>query len=1024
MKTLLLTCALGMLFYMALPRDRGRASTSISKNPWQKLAKAETNSSRRTNPYQKGRTGFSNRMALHRPHNLFGPTQTSGFSDSMRQAWVSHYASRLLPGSDAAAAIAVDASGNAYVTGYIMNPPFGLDYLTVKYDPSGKQVWDARYDGEGSRDDMAIAIQVDAAGNVFVAGESYGAGTDVDYVTIKYNSAGMEQWIARYDGAAGLNDHPSALALDDAGNVYVTGFVSSSDYLSDFATVKYNANGVQQWVARYNGPGNDYDDAIALAVDRSGQVYVTGFSIGLDTGLDYATIKYSSSGAEQWVARYSSPEHYADAPSAIHTDGSGNVYVTGGSSGSNQYSDYLTIKYNSAGAEQWVARYNGPDNNRDAATDLSIDNQGNVYVTGWSQSSTTELDYFTVKYNGAGAPQWAARYNGPGNGWDEALAITIDHTGNAYVTGWSASRDTIVSTDYATIKYNAAGVEQWVVRYSGPGEESDEARALAVDSLGNVYVTGFSRGAGTSHDYATIKYNGVGVPQWVARYDGPGTAQDELTAMTIDHFGNVYVTGKSRVGTTVDFLTVKYNRGGVQEWVARYNGPENADAEPVAIAVDGAGNVYVTGSSLWSSHTDGDCITIKYNSSGLEQWRARYNGPGNGLDDARAMVLDKAGDVYVSGTSLGIGTGLDYVTIKYNASGAEQWVARYNGLGNSGDRACALALDDSGNIYVTGSSYRSSDFSEVVTIKYNSAGVQQWEARYAGPGASRNEATTLTVDGSGNVYVLGSSSIWRNYPLQWVGDYVTIKYNTGGARQWAAIYDGPGLLYDEPAALALDDWGNVYVTGRSWGGSSDFDYGTVKYNSTGKQKWVVRYNGSRDTEDAANNIAVDDSGNVCVTGYSQGDFATFKYDSAGAEKWRVFYDGSPEDFAIALAVNAAGEVYVAGNSQDNFFDWGIYTIIKYVEKQNDIPQHYQLSQNFPNPFNAATTIRYTLPAPGHVTLKVFNLPGEEVATLVNESRLAGEYEFRWVPAGLPSGIYIYRLQTGAFVNAKKLILLK
>jgi hypothetical protein len=234
---------------------------------------------------------------------------------------------------------------------------------------------------------------------------------------------------------------------------------------------------------------------------------------------------------------------------------------------------------------------------------------------------------------------------------------------------------------------------------------------------------------------------------------------------------------------------------------------------------------------------------------------------------------------------------------------------------------------------------------------------------------------------------------------------------------------GPGLLYDEPAALALDDWGNVYVTGGSWG-SSDFDYGTVKYDSNGKQKWVVRYNGSQDTDDAANDIAVDGSGNIYVTGYSQGDFSTFKYDSTGAEKWRVFYDGAPEDFAIALAANAAGEVYVAGNSLDRFWGWNIYTVIKYEGKQNDIPQHYRLSQNFPNPFNAATTIRYTLPAPGQVTLKVFNLLGEEVATLVDESKLVGEYEFRWVPDGLPSGIYIYRLQAGAFVNAKKLILLK
>jgi uncharacterized delta-60 repeat protein len=872
---------------------------------------------------------------------------------------------------------------------------------------------------------MAVAIQLDALGNVYVTGESYGAEVDVDFVTIKYNSAGVEQWIARYDGAAGFNDHPSVLALDNAGNVYVTGFATSSDYRWDFATVKYNANGIQQWAALYDGPGNDYDHAIALAVDRSGQVYVTGASIGLDTGTDYATIKYSSSGAEQWVARYSSPEHYSEAPSAIAIDASGNVYVTGGSPGSNHYEDFLTIKYNAAGMEQWVARHNGPDNNSDAATDLAVDDQGNVYVTGWSQNSEIELDYATVKYNGLGAPQWVAYYNGPGNDWDEAVAITLDQAGNAYVTGWSASSDTIISGDYATIKYDPAGVAQWVARYNGPGEGRDEAKALALDGLGNVYVTGFSRGAGTSYDYATVKYNGGGALQWVARYDGPGKAQDEVTAMTIDQFGSAYVTGKSRVGTTVDFLTVKFNRTGAQEWVARHSGPENADAEPAAIAVDGAGNVYVTGSNLWwSPQSDGDYITIKYNSFGIEQWQARYNGPGNGLDNACALILDKSGEVYVSGTSLGAGTGLDYVTIKYNSAGAEQWVARFNGAGNSNDRARAIALDGGGNVYVTGVSYGSSEFDAIVTIKYNSDGIQQWEARYPTPGSAWNEATALAVDGSDNVYVLGSFKIWRYVPPHWVGNYVTIKYDASGEGEWTAVYDGPGHLDDEPAALAVDDWGNVYVTGGSWGGGAGFDYCTVKYNSRGYQKWVARYNGSRDTNDAANDIAVDGAGNVYVTGYSQEDFATFKYDSSGAEQWRVFYDGAQHDVAVALAVNATGGVYVAGNSQDISYDWSTYTLIKYEQKQNGIPQIYELSQNFPNPFNAATTIRYTLPAAGQVKLKVFNLLGEEVATLVDESKPAGEYDFRWVPAGLPSGIYIYRLQSGAFAQSKKLVLLK
>jgi hypothetical protein len=115
----------------------------------------------------------------------------------------------------------------------------------------------------------------------------------------------------------------------------------------------------QAWVRRYNGPGNGQDSATAMAVDSTGNVYVTGASSGSGTDLDYATIKYNSAGQQQWVARYNGPGNSTDVAFAIAVDGVGNVYVTGTSVGSDIFGDYATIKYNSAGQRQWVARYNG-----------------------------------------------------------------------------------------------------------------------------------------------------------------------------------------------------------------------------------------------------------------------------------------------------------------------------------------------------------------------------------------------------------------------------------------------------------------------------------------------------------------------------------------------------------------------------------------------------------------------------------------------------------------------------------------
>ncbi|MDQ3020467.1 MAG: SBBP repeat-containing protein [Bacteroidota bacterium] len=419
--------------------------------------------------------------------------------------WVQRYNG---PGNDvdATLSIAVDNSGNVYVTGYSIGNGTDGDYATIKYNSSGVRQWVQRYNGSGNSFDEARSIAVDSSGNVYVTGRSFGSGTGFDYATIKYNSSGVQQWVQRYNGPNG-DDVALSIVVDGPGNVYVTGysFISGQDY--DYVTIKYDSNGDSIWVQKYNGPRNSTDYAISIAVDGSGNVYVTGYSIGNGTGEDYATIKYNSSGVRQWVQRYNGPGNSFDEAHSIAVDGSGNVYVTGSSVGIGTFFDYATIKYNSSGAQQWVQRYNGPGNSNDFVGTMSIevDNSGNIYVTGYSRGSGTEDDYATIKYNSNGASLWVQRYNG---GFDDAASsIAVDGSENVYVTGFSHGGGGVLEIDYATIKYNSSGVRQWVQRYNGPGNNYDYANSIAVDNSGNVYVTGNSVGIGDNSDYATIKYS-------------------------------------------------------------------------------------------------------------------------------------------------------------------------------------------------------------------------------------------------------------------------------------------------------------------------------------------------------------------------------------------------------------------------------------------------------------------------------------------------------------------------------------
>ncbi len=518
---------------------------------------------------------------------------------------------------------------------------------------------------------------------------------------------------------------------------------------------------------------------------------------------------------------------------------------------------------------QWIMRYNGPGNGVDEAFAVATDVSGNVYVTGSSTGISSGLDYATVKYNASGQEQWAMRYNGPGGVVDIASAIAVDAAGNVYVTG--ASTGTLTLSDYATVKYNSAGQEQWVARYNGPVNGPDEAFSVAVDAAGNVYVTGQSL-SGTNYDYATIKYNSAGVLQWAARYDGPQASADNAAVVRVDGSGNVYVTGGSTgSGSGLDYATVKYNSSGQLQWAVRYNGTNNAGDVPSDMAIDGSGFIYVTGGSSGSTSSN-DYVTIKYNASGQEQWNARFNGTGNDNDIASSLVVSSAGNVYVTGSSIGVGSATDYATVLYNSSGQQQWVMRYNGLNNTSDDASSIAIDGSGYAYVTG--------------------------------ASNSGGTNL--------------------------DYLTLKYSAGGQMMWEQRYNGPANGVDAALSICVDSYGNIHVTGNSMGSNSSSDYATVTY-----------------------------------------------------------------PFVTAIE-----------------------------PVSSEIPKEYKLYDNYPNPFNPSTKIKFDLPKDSYVKLSFYDVTGKTVAVPVNGNISAGSYVYDFTPKDLASGVYLFRIDAGGFSDVRKMVLVK
>ena len=231
------------------------------------------------------------------------------------------------------------ANGTVYVTGQSFGTSAtGMDYATVAYDPTGRQLWVRRYTYPGGNTDDATSVAVNpASGAVYVTGESAETTGFYDYATVAYTATGTQQWVKRYNGPANRSDIATSVAVNPAsGTVYVTGQSAGTSTGVDYATIAYTPAGNQLWVGRYNDTGNGTDIATSLAVNpASGTVYVTGQS---QPGEEYATVAYNATGTQQWAERHSGSELYPSSVAASPTTGT--VFVTGMT-----LQDYITIAY-------------------------------------------------------------------------------------------------------------------------------------------------------------------------------------------------------------------------------------------------------------------------------------------------------------------------------------------------------------------------------------------------------------------------------------------------------------------------------------------------------------------------------------------------------------------------------------------------------------------------------------------------------------------------------------------------------
>lgn len=668
-----------------------------------------------------------------------------------------------------------------------------------------------------------------------------------------------------------------------------------------------------------------------------------------------------------------------------------------------------------------------------------------------------------------------------GSGFDEGYKISLDGSGNTYITGTTYSSSFPVTAgvyddsqdgnwDVFVSKLNAAGSSLLYSTFLG-GTSVDQGYGIAVDESGNAYVTG--------HTYS-------------ASFPVTPGACDE----SHNGYSDIFLSKLNATGNSLLYST--FLGGNHYDW-------------GYGLVLDGSGNAHITGwtsspsfpvtpGAYDESHNGGnDVFVSKLNSTGSSLIYSTFLGTSGG-ENGEAIARDESGNVYITGSASSSfpvtsgafdeshNGGMDVFVSKLNATGSALLYSTLIG-GSNDDAGRGIALDRSGNMLLTGATYSSSfPFTpgaydekhnggwDIFVSKLNATGNSLLYSTFLGGGNS-DEGKAIAMDGNGNAYVTGFTYS-SSFPVtpgafdESHNGYSDVFMSTLNAMGNSLLYSTflGGNSYDCAAGIVLDGSGNVHIAGttysrwfpvtpdaydKSYNGGSDafmakfrFEADvippTITISISPEYLWPPNHTMVQITTSLAVIDNCDPSPNVKLYSIKcnepangNGDGNT-DIDIQGA-------DIGIYDKTFFLRAERSGKadfrsyeiIYCATDSSGNTgFDTTCVLVVhdKGIRSLNKsaiaiIPYEYNLSQNYPNPFNPETEIGYQLPEASHVTLTIYNLMGQKIRMLVNTTMSSGYHYVKWdgtndLGRKVASGIYLYRMHAGRFTDVKKMVMLE
>jgi len=934
-------------------------------------------------------------------------------------------------------------------------------------------------DAGGSAYDVGNGIAVDTSGNTYVTGDMGSSTANFGPIILTNASSGhYDMFVAKYDASGGVawarcfggtdDESGRGIATDNSGGTYVTGYfygstmtfssttlTNSSTGYADLYLTKFDANGNVLWAKSAGGTGDDLP--FAIAVDVWGNSYVTGYFSGPTITFGSTTLTNASAGSNDvFIVKYGASGNViwaksaggtnSDLANSIAVDQSGNSYVTGSFySSSITFGSTILTNANAGFTDMFVAKYDPNGNvvwakssggsNYDAGYGVAVDASGNSIVTGSFNSPTMTFgpttltnanagfsDMFLAKYDADGNVLWARGVGG--SSYEVGFSVGVDASKNCHVTGYFSSPSvTFGSTtlikvggpDIFVVEYDPNGNVVWAKSAGGPNP--DQAYTIAVDPWGNSSITGGFQSPTALFD-STRLTNAGSTDIFIAKLDGDPPALVNVKDVPNDQGGRLLLQWNAAASDKfVEHITV------YSIWRALPAGQIPPSVAP-------------------GDKRKGQTSYREFSVRGMNYyWEWIANQPPLMWPQyayAAATLSDSVSP---------ISFGREYFVVVAQTEDPNIFYVSNVDSGYSVDNippvppaGLAAVVEGGHQVYLSWNSPSDPDVGHYDVYRSTTSGFTPAPGFKIGSSSTIGYTDESPLNGSQAYYRIIAVDVHGNpsVPSTQVGAGITTSTSLSVDDRWNMI----------SVPMAVSDYSKsaLFPTALSpaFGYQGSYQiYGTLQ---KGVGYWL-KFNGDQSVMMAGYLLTQDTIGVSAgwnMIGSLSGSIPVANVGSIPGGMITSNFFGYNGSYHVAtkiepgqgywVKVNQSGKLVLSSSGNTPA------SLRVRIELQDGMPPAppngdeaygngglpavYQLEQNYPNPFNPSTVIKYSLPSNSHVKLSIYNTLGQEVMKVVDEDQDAG---YKSVPVNmnnLPTGLYTYRITAGTFSDVKKMVLVK